>query len=109
LCIMGTPAALTAAIDGQSARLTGDPKTEFDAVAPALKTLVQQHRGVDKIIELRAGGHSGGGRSYCNVELKESLCRLVEDLGPAATKADTAPAQAAPTKQEPPEPGNASS
>ncbi len=71
---IGKPDAIKRALDQDSARLTAESKAEFDAVKPALDTLLDQQVGPGAI-QLSAYGHANltnGVKTYgtCSVELK---------------------------------------
>lgn len=67
----GTPEAVKAAIQAESDRLTEQSKAEFDAIKPALETLVDQQVG-NGLVDLQANGHAtftDGQKTYGNVSV----------------------------------------
>lgn len=71
---VGKPEAIKRKLVEESARLTGQSKTEFDAVCPALETILDQQVG-NGAVHLSANGHAtftDGVKTYgnCNVEVK---------------------------------------
>src|SRR2546423_13126359 len=71
---IGKPDAIKRKLEDESARLTGQSKTEFDAVKPALDTILDQQVG-NGVIHLSANGHASfadGVKTYgnCQVEVK---------------------------------------
>lgn len=55
--IIGKPEAIKRRLIDESARLTGQSKTEFDAVKPALDTILDQQVG-NGVVQLNANGHA---------------------------------------------------
>ncbi len=79
---IGNPEAIKRKLDETSASLTGQSKEEFDAVKPALDTLLDQQVG-NGVIQLNANGHASftdGAKTYgnCTVEVKPLGGVLVE-------------------------------
>lgn len=79
--LIGKPEAIKRALVENSERLTGQSKTEFDAVKPALDTILDQEVE-NGVIQLTANGHANvtdGVKTYgnCGVEVKV-LGQLVE-------------------------------
>lgn len=79
-CI-GKPDAIKRKLVEESARLTGQSKTEFDALKPALDTILDQQVG-NGVVRLDANGHAtftDGVKTYgnCNVDVK-SLGQIAE-------------------------------
>lgn len=54
---IGKPAAIKRKLEEESARLTGQSKAEFDAVRPALDTILDQNVG-NSVVQLHANGHA---------------------------------------------------
>lgn len=78
---VGKPEAIKRKLDEESARLTDNSKAEFDAVKPALETILDQQIG-GHAVSLSASGHAifaGGAKTYgtCHVEVR-TLGQLVE-------------------------------
>lgn len=78
---IGKPEAIMRKLGEESERLTGQSKTEFDALKPALETILDQQVG-NGVISLNANGHasfSHGAKTFgtCSVEVK-TLGQLVE-------------------------------
>jgi hypothetical protein len=71
---IGKPEAIKRKLDETSSSLTGQSKEEFDALKPALETILDQQ--VDNgVIHLSANGHAsftGGVKTYgnCGVEVR---------------------------------------
>lgn len=70
---IGKPEAVKRALDKTSNELTGQSKEEFDAVKPALETIMDQQVG-NGIIKLNAYGHANiadGKKTFgnCGVEI----------------------------------------
>jgi hypothetical protein len=63
---IGRPAKIQAALDKESARLTGSSKTEFDSVLDGLKSIVGA-TSEEKVVRLDASGSAYDGRSTCTV------------------------------------------
>lgn len=79
---IGKPEAIQRKLEEESARLTDQSKTEFDAVLPALTTLLSQEVG-NGVVQLTANGHAtitNGIKTYGNVgvELKTLGASLAE-------------------------------
>lgn len=71
---IGKPEAIKRKLEETSASLTEQSKQEFDAIKPALDTLLDQQVG-NGVIQLNANGHasfSNGKKTYgnCSVEMK---------------------------------------
>lgn len=71
---IGTPAGIKKALEIESERLADQSKAEFDAVKPALETILDQQVG-NGVIHLVANGHAviaNGAKTYgsCTVEVK---------------------------------------
>ncbi len=71
---VGKPDAIKRKLAEQSAMLTDQSKAEFDAVKPALETILDQQVG-NGVIRLEANGHAtfaNGVKTYgnCNVDIK---------------------------------------
>jgi len=71
---VGKPKAIKRKLAEESARLTGQSKEEFDAVCPALDTILDQQMG-NGAVHLSANGHAtfvAGAKTYgtCQVEVK---------------------------------------
>lgn len=82
LIYVGTPDNIVKALDAESERLTGDSKTEFDQVKPALAALVQANFNADNppALKLQASGHAYS----ANGEPKYGTCAVsLENLGSA--------------------------
>ena len=78
---VGKPEAIKRKLDEESARLTDQSKAEFDAIKPALETILDQQVG-GNAIHLSANGHASfanGVKTYgaCQVEVK-SIGSLAE-------------------------------
>ena len=78
---VGKPEAIKRKLAEESARLTGQSKTEFDAVKPALETILDQQVG-NGAVHLSANGHAtftDGAKTYgnCQVDVK-SLGQIAE-------------------------------
>ena len=78
---IGKPEAIKRKLDEESARLTDQSKAEFNAIKPALETILDQHVG-GYAVSLNANGHasfSNGVKTagQCQVEVK-AIGRLVE-------------------------------
>lgn len=75
---VGKPEAVKRKLLEYSGQLSGHSKDEFDAILPALETLLAQHVGYDHAIQLDAMGHAtfehkpGGQKTHgtCSVSLK---------------------------------------
>ena len=72
----GKPDAIKRKLAEESAKLTSQSKTEFDAVLPALETILDQQVGDGKVVRLSANGHAtfaDGVKTYgnCNVEVSQ--------------------------------------
>lgn len=66
ITVKGTPEDLKTKLAEYSAQLTDQSKQEFDAVKPALETLLDQHQN-DGLVVLSANGHASfkdGVRTY---------------------------------------------
>lgn len=79
---IGKPDAIKRALSEESARLSGQSKEEFDAVVPALETILDQQVG-NGVIHLSANGHAtfnDGKKTYgtVNVEVKPLGGQLAE-------------------------------
>jgi hypothetical protein len=79
--LIGKPEAIKRKLMETSAALTDQSKAEFDAVKPALETILDQQVG-NGIIQLSANGHASfadGAKTYgnCSVEVK-ALGQLAE-------------------------------
>ena len=79
--VIGKPEAIKRRLDEESERLTGQSKEEFDAVKPALATIMDQQVG-NGVVKLSANGHAtftDGAKTYgqCNVQV-ETIGQLVE-------------------------------
>ncbi len=71
---IGKPDAIKRKLAEESASLTGQSKTEFDAVKPALDTILDQQVG-NGVVQLNATGHAtftNGTKTYgnCHVDVK---------------------------------------
>ena len=72
---IGKPEAIKRKLAEESERLTDQSKVEFDAVRPALETILDQQVG-NNAVHLSANGHASfdgaGGKTYaeCNVDGK---------------------------------------
>ena len=80
-CI-GKPDAIKRQLAKESERLTGQSKTEFDAVKPALDTILDQ-QVENGLIQLHANGHAtftGGFKTYgnCQIDVKPLGAQLAE-------------------------------
>ena len=78
---VGKPEAIKRKLAEESERLTGQSKTEFDAVKPALETILDQQMG-NGAVHLSANGHAtftDGVKTYgnCQVDVK-SLGQIAE-------------------------------
>lgn len=78
---VGKPDAIKRKLAAESERLTGQSKAEFDAVRPALETILDQNVG-DGVVQLNANGHASFTndiKNYgnCNVEIR-MLGKLAE-------------------------------
>lgn len=78
---VGKPDAIKRKLVEESARLTDQSKAEFDAIKPALETILDQHVG-GNAVSLSANGHASfanGVKTYgaCQVEVK-SLGQIAE-------------------------------
>jgi hypothetical protein len=74
ITVIGKPDAIKRKLAEESARLKDQSKTEFDAVRPALETILDQQVG-NGVVSLSANGHasfSDGLKTYgnCSVEVK---------------------------------------
>lgn len=70
--VVGKPDAIKRTLDAESARLTGQSKEEFDAVRPALDTILDQ-QVANGIVQLNANGHasfSNGEKTFGNVQVE---------------------------------------
>lgn len=83
--IVGKPEAIKRALANESERLTGQSKEEFDAVKPAIETILDQNMnlgGDPSVFRVDANGHanfSGGVKQYGNCSVKvERIGVLVE-------------------------------
>jgi hypothetical protein len=80
---IGKPEAIKRKLQEESNRLTGQSKTEFDTVRPALDTVLDQ-QVANGVIMLSANGHANfdkdGVKTYgnCNVDVKSLGSQLVE-------------------------------
>ncbi len=73
---VGKPDAIKRKLAEESAKLTGQSKTEFDAVLPALETILDQQVGDGKVIRLSTNGHAmftDGVKifGHCNVDVSQ--------------------------------------
>lgn len=73
---IGKPEAIKRKLAEESAKLTSQSKTEFDAILPALETILDQQVGDGKAVRLSANGHAtftDGVKTYgnCNVEVTQ--------------------------------------
>jgi hypothetical protein len=71
---IGKPDAIKRKLAEESARLTSQSKAEFDAVKPALETILDQQVG-NGVVQLDANGHASftdGVKTHgtCNVSVK---------------------------------------
>lgn len=71
---IGKPDAIKRKLAEESARLTDQSKTEFDAIKPALETILDQQVG-NGVVHLHANGHAtftNGAKTYgnCSVDIK---------------------------------------
>lgn len=78
---IGKPEAIKRKLAEESARLTDQSKAEFDALKPALETILDQQVG-GHAVSLHANGHASfasGVKTYgtCQVEVK-SLGQIAE-------------------------------
>ena len=75
ISVIGKPDAIKRHLAKESERMTGQSKTEFDAVKPALETILDQQLG-NGVIHLSANGHANFDvadvKTYgnCNVDVK---------------------------------------
>lgn len=81
ISLIGKPEAIKRKLEEESQRLTDQSKEEFDAVKPALETILDQ-QVANGVIHLTANGHAtfaDGVKTYgsCGVEVK-TLGQLVE-------------------------------
>ena len=72
--LIGKPEEIKRKLAEESERLSGQSKTEFDAIKPALETLLDQQVG-NGVVSVHANGHAtfiGETKTYgnCSVELK---------------------------------------
>jgi hypothetical protein len=79
---VGKPDAIKRKLAEDSDRLTDQSKVEFDAVKPALETILDQQVG-NGLIHLSASGHAtftNGVKTYgnCNVDVKPLYGVLVD-------------------------------
>ncbi len=80
---VGTAENLAKALDSESARLSGDSKTEFDAAKPNLQGLLAMNvSNYPRILRLDASGHASTSQgvvteSTCNVSLVGLNAQLV--------------------------------
>jgi len=79
--LIGKPEAIKRKLAEQSESLTGQSKAEFDAVKPALETILDQQVG-NGVVQLNAHGHAcfvGEEKTYgnCGVEVR-ALGQLAE-------------------------------
>jgi hypothetical protein len=80
---IGTPDAIKRSLDKLSGELTGLNKQEFDAIKPALETILDQ-QVANGVIHLDAGGHSSfsanGAKTFgtCSVTIKAPGALLAE-------------------------------
>jgi hypothetical protein len=82
ISVIGKPEAVKRALARQSETLTGQSKEEFDAVKPALDTILDQNVE-NGLIQLNANGHasfSDGKKTFsnCSVEVKALAGQLAE-------------------------------
>jgi hypothetical protein len=78
---IGKPDAIKRKLEEESARLTDQSKAEFDALKPALDTILDQQVG-NGAVQLHANGHAtfaNGVKTYgnCNVDVK-SIGQIAE-------------------------------
>ena len=78
---VGKPEAIKRKLEAESLRLTDTSKAEFDAVKPALETILDQQVG-GNVVSLSANGHASfasGIKTFgnCQVEVKQ-LGQLAE-------------------------------
>lgn len=81
MTFIGKPEAIKRKLAEQSAALTGQSKAEFDAVLPALETVLDQNLGTG-IVRLHTNGHAtfvNDAKAYgaCSVEIT-TLGQLAE-------------------------------
>lgn len=72
---VGKPDAIKRKLAEESARLTDQSKAEFDAVLPALETILDQQVGQGKAVRLSANGHANftaGVKTYGSVNVEVS-------------------------------------
>lgn len=80
---IGTPGAIKRSLDKESGNLTGQSKQEFDAIKPALESILDQ-QVANGAIQLDANGHasfnSAGDKTYgnCNVAIRALGAQLAE-------------------------------
>lgn len=83
ISVVGKPDAIKRKLDEESARLTNQSKVEFDALKPALETILDQQVS-NGVIHLSANGHAqfntDGVKTYgnCNVDVKPLGAFLAE-------------------------------
>jgi len=80
---IGTPDAIKRSLDKESGNLTGQSKQEFDAIKPAIETILDQ-QVANGAIQLDANGHANfndkGEKTYgnCNVTIQVLGALLAE-------------------------------
>lgn len=79
---IGKPDAIKRKLAEESARLTDQSKIEFDAVKPALDTILDQQVG-NGVVHLNANGHASftdGVKTYgnCQIEVRALNAQLAE-------------------------------
>lgn len=74
IIVVGKPDAIKRKLTAESERLTGQSKEEFDAILPALHTVLDQNVN-NGVVQVSANGHAtftGGAKTsgQCSVEVK---------------------------------------
>ena len=80
LRLQGTPAALAASLDAETAKLTGDSKRECETVVPAVKRLLTANEHENQM-ELNLVGHGSGPGGYVHVGLGPMAGLILLALG----------------------------
>lgn len=70
--LIGTPKNITAALDKYSEQINGQSKTEFDAVLPHIKGILNQNVNdkTEPVLKLEGYGHASGSYSNCTVKVE---------------------------------------
>ena len=58
ISVIGTTEAIKRALAAESERLTDQSKEEFDAVKPAIETVLDQNVGDPAVFQVEANGHA---------------------------------------------------